>query len=167
MNFFAHLKSSTGMSLKFLFFLLLVLFKPYLGAQLPPCFSQIESEFFNYTVVAQAFANSNVQQSSWQPIYNQLQQNVRYVPAMVEQAAAQMNPNPLNPFQPLVAAELLRRVLYKIFHDTVIANSYLITNRTISESDINLMFMYIRAQQSNLFSACFGEQSEASMRVTE
>ena len=78
-----------------------------------------------------------------------------------------MNSNPLNPYQPLIAGELLKRVLYKVFHDTMLANRAIFTNRVIHESDITQMFHYIRAQQSYLFSGCFGEQSEADQRVTE
>ena len=140
----------------------------YLGAaQLPACFYKIEAEFFSYDVVAQAFSNNFIQQSSWQVLYNQLQQNARFVPSMVEKAAAQMNPNPLNPYQPLAASELLKRVLFQVFHDTMIANQRIVTNRIINESDINQMFIYIRSQKSPLLSACFGEQSEADQRVTE
>lgn len=147
--------------------LLAILWSAYLPAQLPSCFYRIESDFFSYTVVTAAFSNNSIQQSLWPVLYQQLQQNIRYIPGMVEQAAAQMNPNPLNPYQPLIAGELLKRVLYKVFHDTMLANQRIITNRIIHESDIRQMFNFIHAQQSAFLSSCFGLESEANQRVTE
>lgn len=137
------------------------------NGQLPPCFSQVEQNFFNYDVVAQAFSNNGIPQSAWPVLYAQIQQNVRYVPVMVEQTAARMSPNPLNPYQPLLAGELLKRVLYKIFFDTMFANRNIVTDRQIHESDIRQMFLYIRSRQTLLLSSCFGAESEADQRVTE
>lgn len=147
--------------------LFILLCSSRLSAQLPACFNQIEQNFFSYQVVAQAFSNSNIAQAHWSVLYTQLQQNARYVPMMVEQTAARMSPNPLNPYQPLLAGELLKRVLYKVFFDTMYANRAIITNRYINESDINQMFIFIRSQQSYLLSGCFGAESEADQRVTE
>ena len=118
-------------------------------------------------MVAQAFSNNSIPQAVWPVLYNQIQQNSQYAHTMVEHAAAQMNPNPLNPYQPLIAGELLKRVLFKIFHDIMLANRAIITNRVITESDINQMFIYIRSQQSLLLSGCFGVESESDQRVTE
>lgn len=149
------------------FFLAMILTHTYLGAQLPSCFNNVEREFFSYPVVAQAFSNNNIQQAYWPVLYQQLQQNAGYVPAIVEQTAQRMNPNPLNPFQPLAAADLLKTVLFRIFHDTMIVNQSIDTNRIIHESDINQMFRFIRAKQNRLLTTCFGIQSEADMKITE
>ncbi len=143
-----------------IFFPILLLFSKCYSQQIPPCFYQLETNFFTYDVVATAFNLNYVYQAQWVPLYNALQSNARKIPSMIEERARKSNPNPLNPFNPVAASELLRQVLFDVFNETMHESLY--TNETA----IRQMFRYIRAEKSLLLSSCLGEASEADQRIT-
>lgn len=123
--------------------------------EMPPCYRDLEANFFNPKLVSEALSLHSVFQSSWTLIISELQTNVKRVPELVKARAKQMERNPFEPtFQPQEAAALLRQVLFEVFSQTLA--DFHITN----QNNINEMFQYIRERQSYRFLACFGDLKE-------
>lgn len=78
----------------------------------PPCFAQLESQFFNRAAVEQALSLYNVPQGAWQNISNDLQGEADVVAQRVRVRASGMRPDPLSPFNKKAAGDLLRAALY-------------------------------------------------------
>ncbi|HEV8052578.1 MAG TPA: hypothetical protein VGP47_08785 [Parachlamydiaceae bacterium] len=126
------------------------------SAETPPCYKQLEVNFFNSTFVNEALSLHSVSQSNWALINTELQNNLKQVPEMVKERAKKMDPNPFGtPFQPQEASKLLRRVLLEVFSATL-AN-FQITN----QGKVEEMFRYIRERQSQRLLSCFGQEEEA------
>lgn len=125
------------------------------STDVPPCYRNLEVNFFRTDLVNEALSLHGVSQSKWNLINTQLQGNVKGVPQLVKEKAKKMEPNPFDPpFQSQEAAELLRQVLLEVFSETL-ANFH-ITN----QANVKEMFQYIRERQSQLLISCFGQEKE-------
>ena len=123
--------------------------------EMPPCYRDLETNFFNPALVSEALSLHSVFQSSWTLIISELQTNVKRVPDLVKARAKKMERNPFEPtFQPQEAAALLRQVLFEVFSQTLA--DFHITN----QNNVDEMFQYIRERQSQRFLACFGDLKE-------
>lgn len=147
------------MSLSFYKTILLavVAFTSPLAAQAgaPPCYKNIEANFFRPEHVSEALSLHSVSQSNWSLINAELQQQMKRVPNMVRERADRMDPNPFGaPFQPQAAVEILRQVLLEVFSGTLAL--FNINN----QQKIEEMFQYIRQRQGQRMLACFGQEVE-------
>jgi len=137
----------------FIFFALPITF--FINAETPPCYKDIESNFFRVDFVSEALSIHSVPQSNWSLINIELQKNIKEVPSMVRARANRMRPNPFGtPFQPQEASELMRQVLLEIFSNTLA--TFHITN----QQKVEEMFQYIRQRQSQRMLACFGQEEQ-------
>lgn len=124
-------------------------------ADAPPCYKDLEVNFFNPTLVNEALSLHSISQSNWTLINTELQNNLKRVPELVKERAKKMNPNPFgNPFQPQEASKLLREVLLEVFSETLAG--FQITN----QGKVQEMFRYIRERQSQRLLSCFGAEEE-------
>lgn len=125
------------------------------NADAPPCYKNIESNFFRPELVSEALSLHSVPQSNWALINTELQHELKRVPMMVKERANKMQPNPFGtPFQPQAAVEVLRQVLFEVFSSTL--TTFNITN----QQKIEEMFQYIRQRQSQRMLSCFGQEIE-------
>jgi hypothetical protein len=118
------------------------------------CFKEIENDFFRQSTVFQALSLHNVFQSQWTPIMNDLRSRAREVPTLVAREAANSSPNPLSPYDRIEAWNLLNRVLYRVFAQSLLSNRQLIFN----EVDVKQMYAYIVSTQKARLIDCFGEE---------
>lgn len=117
------------------------------------CYKEIESNFFNESLVNQALANHNISQSNWALINQTLKSNNKNIPSIVRQRAKTMSPNPFDtPFRPLEAAKILNQVQLEVFAST------LATFGINSPVEVKQMFLYIRQNQSHKLVSCFGKE---------
>lgn len=132
---------------------------------IPPCYRDLEINFFKYDVTAQAFSTHRIGQSQWNLLVNALQNRSKDVPALVSAQAAQMNPNPLQrPFQVVTAVAILQNALYVVFRQVMLENYVLeVTN----EVAIKQMFEHIWFNQRLRMTSCLGEAAFAKDRITE
>ena len=136
-------------------YVLATLMPVFAPCEMPPCYRDLEVNFFNPTLVNEALSLHSVFQSSWSLINYELQKNVRRVPELVKARAREMERNPFEPtFQPQEASALLRQVLFDVFSQTLA--EFNITN----QNNVDEMFQYIRERQSHRFLACFGQTKE-------
>jgi hypothetical protein len=132
---------------------------------IPPCFADLEVNFFNYTLLAQAFSMNRISQSLVSSILTDLQQRSQQVPALVRDQARALIPNPLEyPFQVPTATALLKRTLHAVFRQSIIVNYAL---QGTNETAIGTMFEYIWFNQSQRLVQCLGEGAIVNQRVTE
>jgi len=122
--------------------------------QMPPCFRDLQTNFFSYEVMSGAFFLYNVHQSDWQPLYQAVQSNAALVPSIVQAKAARKIPNPLYPFQPQVAVQILLEAEFEIFAGVM--RNYQSTQLYINDSLIRQMFNYIRERQNDRIARCLG-----------
>jgi len=141
---------------KILLLIILVIINPVVAyADAPPCYKNIEANFFRPELVSEALSLHSVPQSQWTLINTELQQELKRVPIMVKERASKMHPNPFGtPFQPQAAVEVLRQVLFEVFSSTLA--TFNITN----QQKIEEMFQYIRQRQSQRMLSCFGQETE-------
>ncbi len=122
--------------------------------QSPPCYRQIQLDFFREDLIVSALSSYSVLQSLWALIYQDLQVAVQYVPGLVKTYANARNPNPLDPyFIPASAAEILQQALYQVY-STVMLRYAAATNNVIDQNTINGTFRYLWEQQYNRLAAC-------------
>lgn len=108
----------------------------------PKCYDHLADHFFDEEeVVLQAFSLHEVNQNTWIPMVRDLQRFSRGASIRIRRLAPQLQENPLHPFSPARAGELLAQVLFEIFQGVL--NQYLITN----PDAIRDMFDYIRRRQ--------------------
>lgn len=127
----------------------------------PPCYDQVAMSFFPYPLVAQALSMHQITQERWGIIAQDLQTRSLQVPQIVRAKAAQMVPNPLQPYQRDAAVALLRAVLEDTFAQSLVANY---VNDFYA---IQVMFRYIRVSQAERLRACFGDGPMVDRPVTE
>jgi hypothetical protein len=122
--------------------------------QSPPCYRQIQQNFFRQDLLVAGLGLYSVNQNIWLNIYQDLQRGVQSVPSMVEALARSKNPNPLDPtFIPGVAAEILQQALFNVFQGVM--RFYAAQGNTIiDQNTINGIFRYIWEQQYNQLAAC-------------
>jgi hypothetical protein len=137
----------------FLFFLTLLGIQPVSAwDDSPPCFRQLELNFFREKYVREALSfHENISQGIWTPIVTALRAKSKEIPGIVKEKARRMERDPLDhPFQPEPAAQLLRNTLYEEF--TKVLYNFQITNTWIIQD----MFRYITHKYADEIQRCFG-----------
>lgn len=123
----------------------------------PPCFQDLELNFFKYEIVTQAFSMHRIGQSQWTTLMSGLQSRSREVPALMQAQASRMNPNPLGyPFQPLIAKNALKQVLFLVFRQVMLENH--ITEVT-NQIAVQQMFEHIWSSQRSRMVSCLGTEA--------
>lgn len=89
-------------------------------SEVPPCFVQIQTNFFRQDLVLQVLGSYKVSQGVWLSIYRDLQHTSWNVPNILQAKAAALNPNPLSPFNRARAYALLRQSLFDVFFAVLI-----------------------------------------------
>lgn len=146
---------SLAWPVNFLIFALALTAVPILSADVPPCYRDLEVNFFDPNIVNEAFSLHAISQSNWNLINTELQRNMKQVPELIRERAKQIDPNPFeSPFQPEAASELLQQALLEVFSKTL--SIFHITN----QYNIEEMFNYIRKRQRARLTACLGEEME-------
>ncbi|HRD55770.1 MAG TPA: hypothetical protein PLC42_05165 [Parachlamydiaceae bacterium] len=121
----------------------------------PPCFRDLEVNFFQPAIVNQAFSIHGVDQSVWVPILQNLQIASKEVPALLRERGKKMSPDPFDPvFIPEIAFELLNETLFEIFAN-VIATYNPNQVLRLNGNDIWNMYQYISNEQSKKIERCF------------
>lgn len=115
------------------------------------CISALQSQFSNYTQVAQALSIYRINQSQWVPIANAFRRNVTNLNARIQKKASTMHPSPLDPFDPKRARQILRTELAGIVIESLKASSY--PNETGALGILN----YLISKQEPDFESCFKE----------
>lgn len=124
----------------------------------PSCFRQLETQFFQEKITAEALSLHNVYQSQWERIIDSLHKRSQAIPQLIKQRAMHMKPNPFDrPFQKEEAEKLLMQALHEVMSVTM-KEFYV----SVSERDIDEMIEYIKSKQSHKFEACFGSEKNAS-----
>lgn len=135
-------------TLKILFALSAILFfTPDLSAYdaRPPCYKDLERNFFSYKNTSEALALWKVQQPQWDPLIKVLQDRQREAETVIHKKAQLLRPNPLEaPFQADVARDLLKQTMYQIFLRCVLENGFFDT------ASIDKMFEFIWTHESRL-----------------
>jgi hypothetical protein len=127
----------------------------------PPCYYEVATTFFPYPLVAQALSMHHFTQDRWGLIYQDLQARSAFIPKVLQERAARMAPNPLQPYQPHLAAALLRAVLEETFVQSLQANYFQ------DPYVIGVMFRYIRVQQEARLVSCLGYGPMVDSPVTQ
>ena len=123
------------------------------NAEIPPCYRDLERNFFRTDLLNETLSMHSVYQSSWSLIGAALQRNMKNVPELIRERAKKMDPNPFAPvFHSKEAAYLLRQVLFEVFSLTLA--QFQITNQDKAME----MFQYILNKQSQRFMSCFGQE---------
>ena len=135
-----------------IFFLLIFIVSAHAFDKRPPCYLDLERNFFNMGAVIQAMSMQMVPQGQWDPIVRSLTEAQRALPSIVEDRARRLPRNPFYPeFVPDVAKDLLISSAFEIFNRVVYFNGF--TN-TVS---IRTMFDYAISQDAR-FNYCFPQK---------
>lgn len=120
----------------------------------PACYRQMQTTFFRSDIVAQALALHNVNQGLWLFIAQDLHRLSSQIPAMIQARARALRPNPLSPFDPNRAIEILEQSLLSIFMSVMQSYKYKISSSNINNDTILRIFNYIWLQQQNGILQC-------------
>lgn len=132
-----------------IFFLLIFIVAAHAYDKRPPCYLDLERNFFNMGAVIQAMSMQMVPQGQWDPIVRSLTEAQRSLEAMVEDRARRLPQNPFDPvFNPDVAKDLLISSAFEIFNRVVYFNGFTDT------VGIRTMFNYAISQDARL-NYCF------------
>lgn len=147
------------------FFFLFVCFCCPLLAVAPdriPCVEELEVHFFSPPLVNQALNFYQVRQELWPLINNELEERSKAVPRLMIEASANMVPNPIEyPMQKRKTAELLKKVLFKLFEDVL-------TKNYANKAGVTTpAFNYVFEQQKDRFVHCFGPEVEQMFKERE
>lgn len=160
LGFLSKLKhhKSSGLNNFIKFFPLAILIMPsiLLGYDAsPPCYKELQLNFFKYEYLGQALSYHYIPQSDWQATYNDLKQASAAIPSQIKASALRYPRNPLDhPFMTKESAEILRDALYQTFVAVMRRHSFTV------ESDIQNMFQFIAKSQYSTLQRCFGEDAQ-------
>lgn len=118
------------------------------------CIQYLQNKFVSYSQLAQALSFFRVSQSQWVPISDGMKSKMRELNKRVKEKAARIKPNPLNPFDPKKARELLKNELYTILYESMLLSNY------PSEAGIGEILNYLITKQPPSYSLCFFEPVE-------
>ena len=125
----------------------------------PPCYKQLERDFFHYPIVAEAFSNLRVPQGQWDPIFKLLVNRQTQLESIIEQKAHARHPDPLqHPFQSDVAADLLHETAFQIFERCLLEGGFY---DTVS---IRTMFDYIWTHEPRVAECVVSHSTEGPVR---
>jgi hypothetical protein len=149
-------------NLKLVIFLAFLCFKLPSYGQITPCVRDLQTNFFTYEAVAQAFSMSNVPQSQWDTLFRSLQDRQGMIPALMKQKGRERYPGvPESSWPAAVVVDLLFRAAFDVFAQVMFEFGI---NRIYN---IQSMFKYIRSQQAGRINGCFGMSIIPSQAVTE
>jgi hypothetical protein len=118
-----------------------------------PCARDLETNFFQYSLVLKAFALYQIPQGLWDPIAQSLVRKSQQIPDRMINVTANMVPNPIEyPMNKPATAKILKTVLFQVFLETL--REYQVNERPSAD----YMFDYIFTQQLPRFVSCFGEE---------
>jgi hypothetical protein len=121
----------------------------------PPCYVDLERNFFDAGAVTQAMSMQMVSQGAWQPTVTELMQAQRELESIVNQKARRMNPNPFDPvFIPNVAKQLLLSSAWDMFYRVVYYQGF------TKPDGIRTMFDYVVSQNYIKLKHCFPEPKQ-------
>lgn len=127
-----------------------------------PCVEELEVHFFSPSVVNQALNFYQVRQELWPLINTELEERSKTVPRLMIEASSNMVPNPIEyPMQKRKTAELLKKVLFKLFEEVLI--KYYANKAGVTAPAFN----YVFEQQKDRFVQCFGPEVEQMFKEKE
>lgn len=118
---------------------------------IPPCYQELEKNFFRPELVSQALSfHLYISQSSWSAINAEIKKRSKDIPRMVRERAAKMHPNPFEiPYQPEAAGAVFESVLRDVLAASLA--TYNVTNQVV----VAQIFEYLQQKQITLWNACF------------
>ncbi len=117
----------------------------------PPCFTQLENQFFQRASVEQSLSLYNVPQSAWHNITTDLQGEASLITQRLRVQASGMRPNPLEPFNKKAAGDLLRSQLYEAL--VRVLDRYGIRDEVVRQG----IFQSLREHNAALLKMCLDE----------
>lgn len=125
----------------------------------PPCYKELQLNFFKYEYLGQALGFHYIPQSDWQATYNDLKSASQNIPSQIRAISLRFQRNPLDyPFQTKESAQILYDALFQTFVMVMRRHSFTV------ESDIENMFRYIARKQAGTLKICFGEDAEIFLK---
>lgn len=121
----------------------------------PACYKELERDFFQYKIVAEALAlwNVNQSQAQWEMIVRLVQAKQKDAEYVINEKARHLNPNPLqNPFRSDDARDLLHETMYQIFERGLVESGF------FNVVTIRKMFEYIWTHDPRI-KRCFPEKN--------
>ncbi len=120
--------------------------------EIPPCFTQLERQFFAFRAVEQALALYEVPQGAWGHIVDELQRETGNIHQRVMSRTAGMKTNPFShPFNRRGAYNLLDGTLYEILVQVL-------DKWGVRDPDSRRgIFQYLKEQSAPLIRSCLGE----------
>lgn len=126
------------------------------------CSKELLLAYFPKQFVNETLKKFNVPQDKWDSINKALSEKDKEVIKIVEEKAAQMNPNPLkDPQQRQAAVKIFRETLLQIFSDVMKANGI------SDEQQIQAMLDDVQQQKARRFAQCMERQRGAQPQMQQ
>lgn len=120
--------------------------------EIPPCFVQLERQFFSFRAVEQALSLYEVPQGAWGHITSELQASGALIPQKIRERANRLGKNPFNyPFDRKGASGILDAVLYETL--VQVLDKWGVRD----EPSRRGIYQYLKEQSAPLFRSCLGE----------
>lgn len=118
----------------------------------PPSFLKLEESFFNEFYLDQALSLHHVWQSDWDAINRDLKREGRGIHQLIRIISNRTPGYPIDyPFNTKEMAAILQKVLWDLFVKVMYQHNYTV------ESDLREIFNYVRGQQIDRLTDCFGD----------
>lgn len=115
----------------------------------PPCFHQLEREFFNRKNVIEALSFAQVQQGVWELIAGDLDQKSGSIHEEVKRKGKDLKNNPLEkPFNMGQAKKLLEQVLLARIKEAFVKYD------VYREGDVQVTFNFLKDRQKRIWQEC-------------
>ncbi|CRX38073.1 hypothetical protein [Estrella lausannensis] len=115
----------------------------------PPCFLQLEREFFNRKNVIEALAFARVQQGVWELIASDLDQKSGTIHAELKRRARELKPDPLEkPFNMGQSKKLLEQILLSLIKQAFVKYD------VYRENDVVVTFSFLKDRQKRIWQEC-------------
>lgn len=135
-------------------------FVPHLSLAIedtPPCFQQLEREFFNRKNVIEALAFARVQQGVWELIAGDLDQKSGSIHAELKRRAREIKPDPLQrPFNMGQSKKLLEQILLSLLKQSFVKYD------VYRENDVLVTFSFLKDRQKRIWHECQVKKPPAS-----
>lgn len=140
--------------------MLIFSFVPHLNFSVedtPPCFHELEREFFNRKNVIEALSFARVQQGVWELIAGDLDHKSGSIHEEVKKRATELKTNPLEkPFNMGQAKKLLEQVLLSRIKEAFVKYD------VYRESDVQVTFNFLKDRQKRIWQECQVKKPPAS-----